>query len=209
VRSNSFLQTNTAMAEKMYGLVREVAQLRADDVVYDLYCGIGSIALMVAPHVESVVGVEVVEEAVVSARENAERNGIENCEFQTGNVRPALKFAKGVWPEPSLIIVDPPRAGLVPKVVRRICEARPERIVYVSCNPTTFAGNLPMFREHGYELTFVQPVDQFPHTPHVELVARLEPIAGWEPPTDDTPATKTDVDADADADANAGANTGA
>jgi hypothetical protein len=102
-----------------------------------------------------------------------------------GNVRPILKFAQGVWPDPTLIVVDPPRSGLVPKVVRRVCEARPERIVYVSCNPTTFAGNVPMFREHGYEVVFVQPVDQFPHTSHCELVARLEPIEGWTPPAEE------------------------
>lgn len=185
VRSNSFLQTNTAMANRLYERVIDVAQLHEDDVVYDLYCGLGSITLSIAPHVREVVGVEVVDEAIACARENAELNGVENVEWQVGNVRPVLKFAKGVWPEPTLIVVDPPRSGLVPKVVRRVCEARPERIVYVSCNPTTFAGNLPMFREHGYQLTYVQPIDQFPHTSHCELVARLEPIPGWEPPAEE------------------------
>src|SRR5690606_35533431 len=135
--------------------------------------------------VKEVVGVEVVEEAIDCARENAELNGIDNVEWQVGNVRPILKFAKGVWPDPTLIVVDPPRAGLAPKVVRRICEAGPERVVYVSCNPTTFAGNLPMFREHGYEPVLIQPVDQFPHTSHCELVARLEPIEGWTPPAEE------------------------
>jgi 23S rRNA (uracil1939-C5)-methyltransferase len=185
VRSNSFLQTNTAMANRLYELVLEVAEPRSDDIAYDLYCGLGSITLALAPHVQEIVGVEVVEEAIECARENAELNDISNVDWQVGNVRPILKFARGVWPDPTLIVVDPPRSGLVPKVVRRICEARPERIVYVSCNPTTFAGNLPQFREHGYELTFVQPVEQFPHTAHCELVAKLEPIPGWEPPTED------------------------
>lgn len=185
VRSNSFLQTNTAMANRLYELVLDVAQLRPDDVAYDLYCGLGSITLAIAPHVQEVVGVEVVAEAIECAKENAELNGVDNIEWQVGNVRPILKFAKGVWPDPTLIVVDPPRSGLVPKVVRRVCEARPERIVYVSCNPTTFAGNLPMFREHGYEPVFVQPIDQFPHTSHCELVARLEPIEGWTPPAEE------------------------
>jgi 23S rRNA (uracil1939-C5)-methyltransferase len=185
VRSNSFLQTNTAMANKLYDLVLDVAKPTKDDVAYDLYCGLGSITLTLAPHVKEVVGVEVVDEAIACAKENAELNGVDNVEWQVGNVRPILKFAKGVWPDPSLIVVDPPRSGLVPKVVRRVCEARPDRIVYVSCNPTTFAGNLPMFREHGYDLTFVQPVDQFPHTSHCELVARLEPIEGWTPPAEE------------------------
>ena len=182
VRPGSFLQTNTQMADRLYELVREVAVLRPNDVAFDLYCGIGSITLMLARHVERVVGVEVVQEAIDCAIENAELNGVENIEFQVGNVRPILKFAKGVWPEPSIVVVDPPRSGLVEKVVRRICEFRPERVIYVSCNPATFAGNLPWFRENGYELVFVQAVDQFPHTHHVELVARLEPIPGWVPP---------------------------
>jgi 23S rRNA (uracil1939-C5)-methyltransferase len=185
VRSGSFLQTNTAMSEKLYDLILEVAEPRADEVAYDLYCGIGSITLALAPHVDAVVGVEVVQEAIDCAKENAELNGITNVDFQVGNVRPVLKFSKGVWPDPSLVVVDPPRSGLSPKVVKRICELQPERIVYVSCNPATFAGNLPQFREHGFELTYVRPVDQFPHTPHVELVARLDPIPGWEPPAEE------------------------
>ena len=184
VRSASFLQTNTAMANKLYDLVLDVAKPRPDDVAYDLYCGLGSITLTLAPHVQEIVGVEVVAEAIECAKENAELNGVTNVEWQVGNVRPILKHAQGVWPEPSLIVVDPPRSGLVPKVVRRICEAKPERIVYVSCNPTTFAGNLPQFREWGYQPVFIQPVDQFPHTAHCELVARFEPIPGWTPPED-------------------------
>ncbi|MCW2973498.1 MAG: methyltransferase, TrmA family [Thermoleophilia bacterium] len=183
IRSNSFLQTNTAQANALYDLVLDVAKPRPDDIAYDLYCGLGSITLALAPHVQEVVGVEVVQEAIDCAIENAELNEIENVEWQVGNVRPVLKAAKGVWPDPTLIVVDPPRAGLVPKVVQRICEARPERIVYVSCNPTTFAGNLPQFREFGYQPVSIQPVDQFPFTSHVELVARFEPIPGWEPPT--------------------------
>lgn len=181
VRPQSFLQTNTPMANRLYERIIDVAQLRPNDIVYDLYCGLGSITLAVAPYVQDVIGVEVVAEAIECAQENAALNDISNVEWQVGNVRPILKFAKGVWPDPTLVIVDPPRAGLAPKVVRRVCESRPERIVYVSCNPSTFAGNLPMFTEHGYELTYVQPIDQFPYTPHCELVARLEPIEGFIP----------------------------
>lgn len=194
VNSASFLQTNTQMAEALYELVAEYAELRSDDIAYDLYCGIGSITLMLARHVREVVGVEVVPEAIECARENAAANGIDNVDFQVGNVRPVLKFANGVWPDPTLIVVDPPRSGLVEKVVRRVCEAKPERIIYVSCNPTTFAGNLPWFRENGYDLVKARAVDQFPHTPHVELVARLEPIAGWvapEQPEDDEHVKKS------------------
>jgi 23S rRNA (uracil1939-C5)-methyltransferase len=185
VRAHSFLQTNTAMANRLYDLVRDVAQLREDDVAWDLYCGIGSISLMLAEHVEAVVGVEVVEQAIECAKENAQLNGIDNVEFQVGNVRPVLKFAQGVWPDPSLIVIDPPRSGLSPKVIARACGFEPERIVYVSCNPTTFASDMPVFREHGYELVSVQPVDQFPHTHHCELVARLEPVSPQTaPPTE-------------------------
>jgi 23S rRNA (uracil1939-C5)-methyltransferase len=178
----SFLQTNSEMAEIAYAHAIELAQLRPDDVVWDLYSGIGSISLAMAPHVKHVHGIEVVEEAVANAIENAELNGIDNVTFQVGNVRPALKFIDyDETPQPDVIVVDPPRSGLSIKVVRRICERQPRAVVYVSCNPTTFAGNLPMFAEHGYQLVEAVPVDQFPHTPHVELVARLEPIPGFEP----------------------------
>ena len=180
----SFMQTNTAMAERLYELTMEVAQPRSDDVMYDLYCGLGSIALMFAPHVDNVIGVEVIPEAIEDANANAERAGITNAEFQHGNVRPVLKFARGVWPDPTLIVVDPPRSGLVEKVVRRVCAPRPERIVYVSCNPSTFAANVPQFAMYGYQPVFIQPVDQFPHNHHVELVARFEPIPDWVAPDD-------------------------
>jgi 23S rRNA (uracil1939-C5)-methyltransferase len=184
VGSKSFLQTNTAMAEVLYALILKTADPQPDDVLYDLYCGIGSIGLMFSPHVAHVFGVELVQEAIENAAENMELNGVENAEFAVGNVRPILKFTPGKVPDPTVVVVDPPRSGLVQKVVMRICERRPERIVYVSCNPTTFAGNLPWFHEYGYAPTFVQPVDMFPHTPHVELVARLEPIPGWQPPSE-------------------------
>jgi 23S rRNA (uracil1939-C5)-methyltransferase len=184
VGAQSFLQTNTKMANKLYALAHEFAQPRPDDVMYDLYCGLGSIALSFAPHVDSVIGVEVVEPAIVAAKANAKRNNITNAEFQSGNVRPILRFSKDVWPDPTLVVVDPPRAGLVEKVIRRICALEPERVVYVSCNPATFAADLQHFKKYGYELVRIRPVDQFPHTPHVELVARLEPIAGWVAPED-------------------------
>lgn len=178
----SFLQTNTDMANVVYDAVAEVAQLRKDDIVWDLYCGLGSISLMMADKVKKVVGVEVVQEAVDWARRNAQLNEITNCTFHAGNVRPLLKLQAPEWDNPSLVVVDPPRSGLVRKVVRRVCERQPERIVYVSCNPSTFAADLNEFKEGGYELVSVQPFDQFPHTPHVELIARLEPIPGWVAP---------------------------
>ncbi len=172
----SFLQTNTEMADVLYETISEKAELRSDDVVWDLYCGIGSITQMIARKVESAVGVEVVDQAIEMARENAEQAGLENVEYQVGNVRPILKAAKGVWPDPSLIVLDPPRGGLAHKVIHRCCDMNPERMIYVSCNPTTFAGNLPVFAEHGWAPVSITPVDLFPHTHHVELVARLEKI---------------------------------
>lgn len=180
VRPNSFLQTNTEMANKLYAKILEVGEIRADDVAWDLYCGIGSITMLLAQNCETVIGAEVVPEAIVCAHENAELNGISNVEFHVGNVRPLLKFAaygETKWPDPTVIVFDPPRSGLVKKVIMRACERKPERMVYVSCNPATFAGDLPVFAEHGYEVVSVQPLDQFPHTHHAELVARLEPIA--------------------------------
>lgn len=179
VRPNSFLQTNTEMADVLYELVRETAQPRSEDVVYDLCCGIGSIGLSLANQVEHVYGIEVVDEAIACAVENAAANGIDNVTFEVGNVRPALKHLKEVWPQPTLVIADPPRSGLVRKAIMRMCQAEPERIVYVSCNPSTFAADVKVFAEFGFAPEHVTPVDMFPHTRHVELVALLTPIPGW------------------------------
>jgi 23S rRNA (uracil1939-C5)-methyltransferase len=177
VRPNAFLQTNTAMAEQLYGLAREFAQLTGEESVYDLYCGIGTIGLTMARDALTVWGVEVSEESVACALENAELNGIANAAFYAGEVGEALEDLYERAGSPDVAVVDPPRAGLSGKALRRLARLEPKRIVYVSCNPTTLAGNVKeLASEWGYSLRRVRPVDMFPHTPHIEAVALLERV---------------------------------
>jgi 23S rRNA (uracil1939-C5)-methyltransferase len=174
VSPEAFFQTNTEMAEQLYGLAAEYAQLRGHERVFDLYCGIGTIALTLAARAREVVGVEIVEPAVADAIENARINDVLNARFYAGDIRLAMRDLVEEAGRPDVAVVDPPRAGLSQKVVRRIIEARPSRVVYVSCNPTTLAPNAAQMVEAGYRLVRVRPVDMFPQTPHIESVALLE-----------------------------------
>jgi 23S rRNA (uracil1939-C5)-methyltransferase len=170
----SFFQTNTEMAEKLYAVTADVAKLQGWERVYDLFCGIGTIGLSLASRSGEVWGLEIVEEAIVNALDNAKLNDIRNTHYFAGDVRVALRELVEKAGRPDVVVVDPPRAGLSQKVVRRILEAAPKRIVYVSCNPTTLAPNAAQMVEDGYVLKTVQPVDMFPQTPHIECVALLE-----------------------------------
>jgi 23S rRNA (uracil1939-C5)-methyltransferase len=174
ISPEAFFQTNTEMAERLDALVGEYAALRGWERVYDLFCGIGTIGLTLASSAGEVHGLEVVEPAVRDAARNARRNGIGNARFHAGDVRLALRELVETAGRPDVVLVDPPRAGLSQKVVRRIVEASPRRIVYVSCNPTTLAPNAAQLVEAGYTLQRVRPVDMFPQTPHIECVAVLE-----------------------------------
>ena len=174
VRPSAFLQTNTEMAERLYELAREYAALTGTENVYDLYCGTGTIGLALAGRAASVWGLEISEEAVACAIENAELNGIPNASFFAGNVGQTVEELREEAGEPDVVIVDPPRAGLAGKALRRTGALSAARIVYVSCNPTTLASDLQVLRdEYGYELERCRPVDMFPHTPHVESVSTL------------------------------------
>ena len=174
ISPEAFFQTNTEMAEQLYALVTEFAQLRGHERVFDLYCGIGTIGLALAARAREVVGVEIVEPAVADAIENARINELTNARFYAGDIRLAMRDLVEQAGRPDVAVVDPPRAGLSQKVVRRIIEAGPKRIVYVSCNPTTLAPNAAQMVEAGYRLVRVRPVDMFPQTPHIESVALLE-----------------------------------
>jgi 23S rRNA (uracil1939-C5)-methyltransferase len=174
VRPNAFLQTNTAMAERLYALAGEYAGLTGNETVYDLYCGIGTIGLTLASQALTVWGVEVSEESVACALENADLNGIANAAFFAGEVGESLEELADRAGPPDVAVVDPPRAGLSGKALRRLARLEASRIVYVSCNPTTLAGNVKeLAGEWGYSLERVRPVDMFPHTPHVEAIALL------------------------------------
>jgi 23S rRNA (uracil1939-C5)-methyltransferase len=175
VRPNAFLQTNTRMAEHLYGVAREFAALSGDETVYDLYCGIGTIGLVLATDALTVWGVDVSEESIACALENAELNGIGNAGFFAGNVGQVLEELHERSGDPDVVVVDPPRAGLAGKALKRLGEIGAPRIVYVSCNPTTLAGDVKRLGDdYGYTLRRARPVDMFPHTPHVECVAVLE-----------------------------------
>jgi 23S rRNA (uracil1939-C5)-methyltransferase len=173
ISPDAFFQTNTEMAEQLYALATEYAGLKGFERLYDLYCGIGTIGLSMAPRAAALFGLEIVEEAVADAIENARANEIDNAKFFAGDVRLAMRDLVEKAGKPDVLVVDPPRAGLSQKIVRRIIEAGPRRIVYVSCNPTTLAPNAAQLVEAGYTLQKVRPVDMFPQTPHIECVALL------------------------------------
>jgi 23S rRNA (uracil1939-C5)-methyltransferase len=175
VRPNAFLQTNTEMAEQLYAIAREFAGLTGSETVYDLYCGIGTIGISMAREAMTVWGIEISEESVACAIENQELNGIGNTAFFAGNVGEVLADLRTRAGDPDVVVVDPPRAGLAGKALKRLGEIAAPRIVYVSCNPTTLAGDIKRLADdYGYRLVRARPVDMFPHTPHVECVALLE-----------------------------------
>ena len=175
VRPNAFLQTNTSMAERLYALAADAAALTGAETVWDLYCGIGTIGLTLARNALTVWGIEVSEESVACALENAELNSVANAAFFAGNVGHVVEELLDRSGPPDVVVVDPPRAGLAGKALRHLGRLGVPRLVYVSCNPTTLAGDVKTLRtEYGYELLRVTPVDMFPHTPHVEAVALLE-----------------------------------
>ena len=175
ISPHAFFQTNTEMAERLYRLAIGYAAPTGSDRVYDLYCGIGTIGLLMAPRSGEVWGLELVEEAIADAIANARLNEVDNARFFAGDVRLALRDLVERAGRPDVLVVDPPRSGLSQKVVRRVIEAGPRRIVYVSCNPTTLAPNAAQLVEDGgYRLRRVRAVDMFPQTPHIECVALLD-----------------------------------
>jgi 23S rRNA (uracil1939-C5)-methyltransferase len=170
----AFFQTNTEMAERLCELAAQAAMLSGRERVFDLYCGIGTIGLSLARDAGEVWGIESVPEAIADAEQNAARSGIGNARFIARDVRLGVRPLLEEAGSPDVVVVDPPRAGLSKKIVRRVIECGARRIVYVSCNPTTLAPNAAQLVAAGYRLRRVRPVDMFPHTPHVECVAVLE-----------------------------------
>ncbi|MBN2282191.1 MAG: 23S rRNA (uracil(1939)-C(5))-methyltransferase RlmD [Candidatus Marinimicrobia bacterium] len=177
ISAASFFQTNTKMAETLYEEVRKTAAIQKHENVWDLYCGTGSIGLFVAPHARSVTGIEVLKEAVHDAVINARNNHITNVEFLHGNLDTLFEKQPELpanLPKPDVLIVDPPRGGLHPKLVAQIISLAPRRIVYVSCNPATQVRDIKMLYDGGnYQIDSIQPVDMFPHTPHIEVVTGI------------------------------------
>lgn len=175
ISAQSFFQTNTLGAERLYEAVRESAGLTGSETVWDLYCGTGSIALSLASQARKVTGFELIEDAVADAYRNAALNGVENCRFFAGDLKDILQHTPRdlLGGAPDVIVTDPPRSGMHPKVVKALLELAPRRIVAVSCNPSTLARDLTALAQ-AYTVHSVRPFDLFPHTPHIECVVRLD-----------------------------------
>ena len=170
----SFFQTNSLGAEVLYEKAREYIGDTKDQTVFDLYSGTGTIAQMIAPVSEKVIGVEIVEEAVEAAKENAKLNGLDNCEFIAGDV---LKVIDEIEEKPDMLILDPPRDGINPKALNKIIDFDVDKMVYISCKPTSLARDLETLQERGYKVEKVCAVDMFPNTVHVETVVLMKKIA--------------------------------
>jgi 23S rRNA (uracil1939-C5)-methyltransferase len=173
IGAKSFFQTNSRQGKILYDIIKEFAGLSKSDIVYDLYTGVGSIAIYMADECHTVVGVEEVKEAIIDANENKKLNNQDNCHFYTGDVKNIINselFAK--HGKPDLIITDPPRSGMHEKVIEELLAVSAPRLIYVSCNPSTQARDIALLNEK-YEVKYMQPVDMFPHTKHIENVAVL------------------------------------
>ena len=174
VAAASFLQVNTVQTQILYDKAIEYAALSVDDVVLDLYCGIGTLTLSAAKRAKEVIGIEIVEEAIVNARENAKKNGVSNARFICGAAEEVLpELVEKEHITPSAVILDPPRKGCEAPALHAIAKTGVKRIVYVSCNPATLARDCAVLKEAGYELVQAQPVDMFPQTAHVETVVLM------------------------------------
>lgn len=176
ISAKSFYQVNTAQTEVLYQKAFELADLQPDDIVVDAYAGIGTIGISLADRVQEVLGMEVVAEAVEDAKANAARNGLENVHYFVGKAEKIMPqwLREGI--QPTVVFVDPPRKGLEASFIETTAAVKPERIVYISCNPATLARDLALFAEEGYVTKQVQPVDLFPQTTHVETVVLMSRV---------------------------------
>ena len=170
ISANSFFQTNTTGAKHLYDVVKKFAALLGDELVFDLYSGIGTIAIFLSACAREFVGFEVVKSAVADAEKNCRMNNITNCRFILGDLKDSLKEFNG---KPDVMIIDPPRSGMHKNVLKEVVNLSPEKIIYVSCNPSTMARDISLIKDE-YEILEVQPVDMFPHTYHIESVALIK-----------------------------------
>lgn len=170
---NSFYQVNPIQTEKLYNLAIEGANLSKEDIIFDLYCGIGTIGIFASKYVKKVYGIEIVKDAIENAKENAKINIIENIEFMVGDVEKTLdELIKKEKVNPNVVFVDPPRKGLDENTINNLIKMRPEKIIYISCNPSTLMRDLSKMEEY-YDINKITPVDLFPFTSHVETVSVL------------------------------------
>jgi len=174
ISADTFFQINSKQTQKLYQIAINYAGLELDDICFDLYCGIGTISLMASNHAKKVYGVEIVEQSVINARENAKINHVENVEFFSGKTEEILPMLYNKRIIPDVIILDPPRKGCEKEVIDAIVKMSPNKIVYVSCNPSTLARDVKLLEAGDYKLTKIQPVDQFPWSTHVECIALIQ-----------------------------------
>jgi 23S rRNA (uracil1939-C5)-methyltransferase len=172
ISSNSFFQTNSYQVKTLYDYIIKTAEFKKSDIVYDLYCGTGTIGIYISSYVKKVYGIEIVENAIEDAKINAKRNNVKNIFFYTSDMKDY--FNNNKIEKPNSIIIDPPRPGLHPQVVKDIIKLSPSKIIYVSCNPSTQARDVKLFLESKYQISDIQPIDMFPHTPHIECVITLK-----------------------------------
>ena len=173
---DTFFQPNPKQAENLVDYAMEFADVKETDTMIDLFCGVGTFSLPFAKRVKSLAGIEIVETSIESAKRNAKDNGIDNTYFLAKDARHGIDEVLEQFGTPDVLLLDPPRSGAGGKVMRRIGRAQPERVVYVSCNPASFAIDIKELSAFGYKLEKVQPVDQFPQTHHVELVALMSRV---------------------------------
>ena len=187
IAANAFFQTNTRGAQTLYHTVKEYAALTGSETVFDLYSGAGTIAICLSEAAGRVIGFEIVDVAVANAEKNCLKNGVSNCTFYRGDIKERLSEVSAA---PDVMIIDPPRDGMHKSVVRRILDMGPEKIVYVSCNPASLARDLSLMKD-AYHIPEIQPVDMFPHTFHIESVARLQKKSPMQPGSIPTPEVST------------------
>lgn len=175
ISPSAFFQPNTRQAEKLYSIGLQLLDIPPQSIVYDLYCGTGTLGICSAKNAKFVVGVEISPESSLDARTNASKNGLDNVKIFTGSVRDVIDEIrkKGDLPLPDIVMLDPPRVGLDAETLQHLAALKPKKLLYISCNPTTQAENLRALRAMGYQITAVQPVDQFPHTVHIENIVVL------------------------------------
>ncbi len=176
ISANSFFQTNSRQTENLYKRILDWGEFAENDIVYDLYSGTGSISIYVAQFVEKIVGFELIEQAIEDAEQNCQLNGVDNCTFIQGDLKTHLEQPGSLidrFSKPDVCIIDPPRSGMHPSLPEKILALSPDRIIYISCNPTTLARDLKALCKEHYQIKKVQPIDMFPHTAHCEVIALM------------------------------------
>ena len=174
VSANSFFQTNSYQVKTLYDYIIKTAKFKKSDIVYDLYCGTGTIGIYLSSFVKKVYGIELVEDAIKDAKFNAKQNNVKNVYFYASDIKDFFIESKKEIEKPDTIILDPPRPGLHPDVIKDIIALSPTKVIYVSCNPSTQARDVKTMIENKYKITDIQPVDMFPHTPHIECIITLK-----------------------------------